>query len=111
MNWKNQLTKTPVLIFFILLGGIGVGTASAAITITLGGNVVVTDSITAEEYFDNGNIQTGQLASAIGGIRNEATGDVSTVGGGQDNIASGVQSTVGGGIANQANGEESTVGG
>ncbi len=41
MGWKNQLTKTPYLVLFIVLISIGVGTASAFITITLAGNVVI----------------------------------------------------------------------
>ena len=48
MDWKNQFTKTPVLIFFILLGAIGVGTASALITITLDGDVVITGDATLQ---------------------------------------------------------------
>ena len=42
MDWKNQLTKTPYLVLFIVLITIGVGTASALITITLAGNVNIT---------------------------------------------------------------------
>ena len=42
MDWKNQLTKTPYLVLFIALITIGVGTASALITITLDGNVNIT---------------------------------------------------------------------
>ena len=55
MDWKNQLTKTPVLIFFILLGGIGVGTASALITITLAGDVIVTGDLTGSNDVTVGN--------------------------------------------------------
>ena len=42
MGLKNQLTKTPYLVLFIVLLTVGVGTASAMITITLAGNVVIT---------------------------------------------------------------------
>ena len=42
MDWKNQLTKTPYLVLFIVLITIGVGTASALITITLDGDVIIT---------------------------------------------------------------------
>ena len=42
MDWKNQLTKTPYLVLFIVLISIGVGTASALFTITLAGDVHVT---------------------------------------------------------------------
>ena len=37
MDWKNQLTKTPYLVLFIVLITVGVGTASALITITFEG--------------------------------------------------------------------------
>ena len=55
MEWKNQLTKTPVLIFFILLGTIGVGTASALITITLDGDTIVTGDLTGSNDVFVGN--------------------------------------------------------
>jgi len=42
MGLKNQLTKTPYLVLFIVLISIGVGTASALITITLAGDVTIT---------------------------------------------------------------------
>jgi len=45
MEWKNQLTKTPYLVLFIILISVGVGTASALITITLAGDVVVTGDL------------------------------------------------------------------
>ena len=48
MTWKKQLSKTPVLIFFIILGGIGVSTAFALVTITLAGNVIVTGDLTVD---------------------------------------------------------------
>lgn len=44
-DWKKHIGSTPYLIFFIVLISIGVGTASALITITLAGNVVVTDDL------------------------------------------------------------------
>ena len=111
MDWKNQLTKTPYLVLFIVLISVGVGTASALITITLAGNVIVTGMLTAEEYFDNGNTQSGVDSSALGGIGNIASGVTSTVGGGFGNTASGGASTVGGGTTNVASGVTSTVGG
>ena len=49
MDWKNRLTKTPYLVLFIVLISIGVGTASALITITLAGNVVVTGDLDVNE--------------------------------------------------------------
>ena len=45
MDWKNQLTKTPYLVLFIVLITVGVGTASALITITLSGDVVITGDL------------------------------------------------------------------
>ncbi len=41
MDWKNKLTKTPILVLFVILISVSVGTASALITITLAGNVQV----------------------------------------------------------------------
>jgi len=43
--WVENLTRTPYLVLFIILISIGVGTASALITITLAGNVIVTDNL------------------------------------------------------------------
>ena len=48
MDWKNQLTKTPYLVLFIVLITVGVGTASALITITLSGDVHVTGDTTLD---------------------------------------------------------------
>jgi len=45
MGLKNQLTKTPYLVLFIVLIAIGVGTASALITITLSGDVIITGDL------------------------------------------------------------------
>ena len=56
MEWKKQLTRTPYLVLFIVLISIGVGTASAVITITLSGYVLITEDLTVEGYiktFDN----------------------------------------------------------
>jgi len=48
MDWKNQLTKTPYLVLFIVLITVGVGTASALITITLAGDVHITGDTTID---------------------------------------------------------------
>ena len=48
MDWKIQLTKTPYLVLFIVLITVGVGTASALITITLAGDVIITDSLNVD---------------------------------------------------------------
>jgi len=79
--------------------------------VDIGSPLVLTGAITADNYFDNGNTQTGTDATAIGGSGNTASGDRSTIGGGKDNIASGVITTVGGGEQNTASGIASTVGG
>ena len=44
-DWGKNLTKTPILVLFIVLISMGVGTASALITITLAGNVIVTGDL------------------------------------------------------------------
>lgn len=48
MEWKKKLTRTPYLVLFTVLIAIGVGTASAMITITLAGNVIITDDLTVD---------------------------------------------------------------
>jgi len=44
-EWRKTLTRTPYLVLFIILISIAVGTASALITITLAGNVIVTGDL------------------------------------------------------------------
>ena len=111
MDLKNQLTKTPYLVLFIILISVGVGTASAVATYTFTGNLIVDGTITADEYFDNGNTQTGPNATALGGFSNVASGNNSAIGGGKENIASGRLGTIGGGAGNVASHVVSTVGG
>jgi len=80
----------------------------------IGSPLVLTGDITADNYFDNGNTQTGVDATALGGDSNTASGELSTVGGGGGNTASELSSTVGGGGNNMASGPSSggaTVGG
>jgi plastocyanin len=48
MDWKTHLSRTPYLVLFIVLISIGAGTASAMITITLAGNVIVTGNLDVE---------------------------------------------------------------
>jgi len=62
MGLKNQLTKTPYLVLFIVLISIGVGTASALITITLSGDVIITGflDMTGDKI---ANVDTPTLAS------------------------------------------------
>ena len=107
--WVNNLTKAPYLLLFALLF-VGVGAASAA-GIILSQDTVVQGTMTADNYFDTSNTQTGTDASALGGIDNTASGVQSTVGGGDRNDASGERSTVGGGFSNTASGDFATVGG
>jgi len=45
MDLKNQFTKTPYLVLFVVLISISVGTASALITITLDGDVDITENL------------------------------------------------------------------
>ncbi len=110
-RWANNLTKGPYLVLFVLLISVGVGTASALVTITLAGNTIVQGTLTADNYFDAGNTQTGTDATAIGGVSNTASGDQSSISGGQFNLASDNSATVGGGGFNTASGLVSTIGG
>jgi hypothetical protein len=45
MEFKSKFTRSPYLVLFVVLIAIGVGTASAIITITLSGNVVITGDL------------------------------------------------------------------
>jgi len=47
-DWGKILTKTPILVLFIVLISVGVGTASALVTITLAGNVIITGDTTLQ---------------------------------------------------------------
>ena len=106
----SNLTKTPFLILFVIIGAVGISSAFAG-TITLSGTTIVNGTVTADDYFDFKNTQTGINATAIGGSGNIANATHSTVGGGVDNTASGDFSIVGGGFSNTASGGDSTVGG
>ena len=48
-DWGKNLTKTPILVLFIVLISMGVGTASALITITLAGDVHVLGEMKIDE--------------------------------------------------------------
>jgi len=89
MDWKNQLTKTPYLVLFIVLITIGVGTASALITITFEGltifkenaqfdkDVNIDGTITGVETLEGINCSTEQIARFDGNnwvCTNENTG-------------------------------------
>lgn len=73
MNPKNQLTRTPYLVLFMVLISIGVGTASAMITITLAGDVHVTGNTALD----------GELSV---GIDNPSDDDFIRFDGGNENI-------------------------
>ena len=74
MDGKNKLTKTPYLVLFIILISVGVGTASALITITLDGNVVVTGNTTLEgglactNCVDSADINPSQVQRRTGSM-------------------------------------------
>jgi len=72
MDLKNRLTKTPYLVLFIVLISIGVGTASALITITLSGNVLITGDTELEGKLLDVNDDAGTsgqvLSSTVTGI-------------------------------------------
>jgi len=62
-DWGKNLTKTPILVLFIVLISMGVGTASALITITLAGDVHVLGEMKIDETLligtDNPNDDDG----------------------------------------------------
>jgi len=64
MEWKNQLTKTPYLVLFVILIAVGVGTASAMITITLAGNVQVDGDLNVDGSITGSTID--DLTSQLG---------------------------------------------
>jgi len=67
----SKFTKTPILVLFLILGISGISTAYAAITITLSGDVIVTDDLTViGDIFDGDNSVSGSNATAIGGTGN-----------------------------------------
>jgi len=53
----GRLTKTPYLVLFILLGAVGVGTASAVMTITLDGDVNRSGPGNPTSGSDNNNVK------------------------------------------------------
>ena len=69
MDWKNQLTKTPVLVLFIVLITIGVGTASALITITFEGLTVFKENSQFDKDVNIDGTITG-FSNAIYGVVN-----------------------------------------
>jgi len=85
VNFKNQLIKTPYLVLFIILIAISVGTASALITITLSGNVVVTGDMNVQGNLTGPTINSLQLqgqnpVSVLTGItKNPADGVIERI--------------------------------
>jgi len=67
LDWKNQFIKTPYLVLFIVLIAVGVGTASALITITLSGNVHVTGDTTMEGTLGVGTDTPDAAFHVVGG--------------------------------------------
>ena len=51
----SNLTKTPYLVLFVLLGSVGVGTASALVTITMAGDVVIDGTLSVGTNDPNNN--------------------------------------------------------
>ena len=84
MDLKKQLTKTPIMIFFILLGAVGMGTASALVTITLAGDVDISGDTTLHgdlictECIDDTNISGGAVGSSEIQDGSITTTDIST---------------------------------
>ncbi len=60
MEWKNQFTKTPYLVLFIILIAVGVGTASALITITFEGLTIFKENAQFDKDVNIDGIVTGQ---------------------------------------------------
>ena len=98
----------PLLVLITILAAGGISSAYA-LTITLDGTTIVTDTITADNFIGPLNPVTGANAFAAGGSSNTASGGWSTIGGGLFNTASGQQSTVGGGAQNTASGLQTQI--
>ncbi len=60
-----NLTKTPYLVLFILLGAIGVGTASALITITFEGLAIFKENVQMDKDLNVDGDLTGKTINAI----------------------------------------------
>ena len=65
MSWKNQLTKTPYLTIFIFLAAIGIGTASAIMTITLAGDVIIEGNTQIDNNLNVDGIYTGKTINEL----------------------------------------------
>jgi len=61
----GKLTSTPYLVLFVLLGALGVGTASALMTITLSGNVIITGDTELEGKLLDSNDDAGTAGQVL----------------------------------------------
>ena len=68
MDWKNQFTRTPYMVLFIVLITVGVGTASAMITITLSGSVLITGDTELEGKLLDVNDDAGTSGQVLSSI-------------------------------------------
>jgi len=60
-----NLTKTPYLVLFVLLGAVGVGTASALITITFEGLAIFKENVQMDKDLNVDGDLTGKTFDAI----------------------------------------------
>ena len=76
-DWGKILTKTPILVLFIVLITAGVGTASALITITLAGDVIVDGNLKSNERFQLSAPTSTSIINRIGdgGSPSKSLGD------------------------------------
>jgi len=65
MGHLVRLTSTPYLVLFIILGAIGVSTATAVMMITVAGNFTVTDDTFLQGNLDVGGLTTGTTTTDI----------------------------------------------
>ena len=60
------MAKTPYLVLFIVLIAVGVGTASALITITLAGDVIVEGNLKTTERFQLSALGSDNIINRVG---------------------------------------------
>jgi len=88
-----NLTKTPYLVLFIILGAIGVGTASALITITFEGLTVFKENVQFDKDVNIDGIVTGQ---AITDFQNQIDDNEARIGDLENTSKYGLVFTAGG---------------
>ena len=64
-SWATNLTKTPYLVLFVVLISVTVGTASALVTITLAGNVIITGDTELEGKLLDTNNDAGSSGQVL----------------------------------------------